>query len=144
MESIFTLFLLFIAVLTALLVYMVIPYVPVVVLTIVAAVALAVFLWWHWTQFSVEYRLSTWQETLRNYSSYAILLLVFMMSYGFYVFVWVSNGGSVQAAFNSAREQLSAGLSRGISSTSRQLSSISSSLSSSQSQVRSRNMNLLQ
>jgi len=128
MDSIFTMFLLFIAVLTALFTYMIIPYTPVVVLTIASAVALAVFLWWHWTQFSIEYRLSTWQEVLQNYSSYALLLLVILVSYGFYVFVWISNGGSVQAAYMSARNSLSNGLQRGLSSASRSLSSVSAGL----------------
>ena len=125
MDSIFTLFLLFIAAITALLTYLIVPYVPVVALTIAAAVALVGGFWWHWAQFSVEYRLSTWQEVLRNYASYALLLLVLLLSYGFYVFVWISNGGSVSAAFNSARSSLTNGLNRGISSATRSLGVLS-------------------
>jgi|LauGreDrversion4_1035100.scaffolds.fasta_scaffold03676_8 hypothetical protein len=126
MESLFTVFLLFIAVLTALLTYLVIPYVPVMALTMASAVALVVFIWWHWTQFSVEYRLSTWQEVLRNYASYVLLLLAILVSYGFYVFVWVSNGGNVEAAFTKLQTNISNGLSRGVSSATRSLSSLTS------------------
>lgn len=94
MESIFTVFLLFLAAITALLTYLVVPYVPVVVLMTAAAVALAGGVWWHWTQFGVDYRTSTWQEQLRNYASYVILLVVVLLSYAFYVFAW--EGGSLQ------------------------------------------------
>lgn len=106
MDSILTMFYIFIAVLTALLMYLVLPYIPVSVLTIGASVALAVGVWWHWKQFSVEYRLSTWQEMLRNYASYALLLLAILLSYGFYVFVWTSNGGNVEAAFNQMKNSV--------------------------------------
>ena len=99
-------FYIFIAVLTALLMYLVLPYIPLSVLTIGASVALAVGVWWHWKQFSVEYRLSTWQEMLRNYASYALLLLAILLSYGFYVFVWTSNGGNVEAAFNQVKNSV--------------------------------------
>jgi hypothetical protein len=106
MDSILTMFYIFIAVLTALLMYLVLPYIPLSVLTIGASVALAVGVWWHWKQFSVEYRLSTWQEMLRNYASYALLLLAILLSYGFYVFVWTSNGGNVEAAFNQVKNSV--------------------------------------
>lgn len=106
MDSILTLFYIFIAVLTALLMYLILPYIPVSVLTIGASVALVVGIWWHWTQFSVDYRLSTWQEILRNYASYALLLLAILLSYGFYVFVWTSNGGNIEAAFNQMKNSV--------------------------------------
>ena len=95
MDSIFTTFLLFLAALTALLTYLIVPRMPVVALTSAASVALVAGVWWHWTQFSVDYRTSTWQESLRNYASYALLLVVILLSYGFYVFGW--SGGSLQA-----------------------------------------------
>jgi hypothetical protein len=94
MDSIFTVFLLFLAALTALLSYLIIPVVPVTVLTTVAALLLAAGVWWHWTQFGVEYRMSTWQEQLRNYSSYVIVVVVLLLSYAFYVFAW--SGVTVQ------------------------------------------------
>lgn len=94
MESLFTVFLLFLAAITALISYLVIPYIPVVVLMTAAAVALAGGVWWHWTQFGVDYRTSTWQEQLRNYASYVMLLVVILLSYAFYVFAW--SGSSLQ------------------------------------------------
>jgi hypothetical protein len=94
MDSLFSVFLLFIAGITALLTYMIMPFVPVVTLISAAAIALAAGIWWHWTQFSVDYRTSTWQEQLRNYASYALLLVVILLSYGFYVFAW--SGSSLQ------------------------------------------------
>jgi len=94
MESLLTAFLLFLAALTALLTYMFVPKMPVVALSTAAAVALAIGIWWHWTQFSIDYRLSTWQETLRNYASYVMVLVVILLSYAFYVFSW--NGGTLQ------------------------------------------------
>lgn len=78
-----------------------VPYLPVAILTGASAVALAAVLLWHWTQFSVEYRLSTWQEGLRNYASYFFVFLVILLSYGFYVFS--RNGGSVAAVAQQAQ-----------------------------------------
>jgi len=106
------------------------PYVPLVMLIMAAGVALVGGLWWHWTQFSVEYRLSTWQEVLRNYASYALLLLAILLSYGFYAFVWVSNGGNITAALSQVRNNVSDGFRRASSQASRSLSSAASALSS--------------
>jgi len=100
MESLLSAFLLFLAALTALLTYMFVPKMSVIALATAAAVALAIGVWWHWTQFSIDYRLSTWQETLRNYASYVIVLVVILLSYGFYVFSW--NGGTLQGLAQSA------------------------------------------
>lgn len=130
MDSIFTLFLLFVAALTAIITYMVLPYAPVVTLVIAASLALAGGLWWHWTQFSVEYRLSTWQENLRNYSSYVLVLMAILISYGFYVFVWVSNGGSVEASLASARASITNSINRASSKASRSFSAIGTALTS--------------
>jgi hypothetical protein len=98
MESLFTTFLIFLAAITALLTYLLIPRVPVVTLAMAAAVALAGGVWWHWTQFAVDYRTSTWQEQLRAYASWALLLVVILLSYAFYVFGWKT--GTVQAYVN--------------------------------------------
>jgi len=94
MDSLLSIFLLFIAAITALLTYMVIPFIPVVTLVSAASIVLAAGIWWHWTQFSTDYRTSTWQEQLRNYASYVILLVVILCSYAFYVFAW--SGSSLQ------------------------------------------------
>jgi hypothetical protein len=94
MDSLLSTFLLFIAAITALLTYMIIPRVPIVTLVSAAAIVLAAGVWWHWTQFSTDYRTSTWQEQLRNYASYVIILVVILLSYGFYVFAW--SGSSIQ------------------------------------------------
>ena len=94
MDSLLSLFLLFIAAITALLTYMIVPFMPVSVLTSAAAIVLAAGVWWHWTQFSVDYRTSTWQEQLRNYASYALLAVVLLLSYAFYVFAY--SGSSLQ------------------------------------------------
>ena len=100
MESLLSAFLLFLAALTALLTYMFVPKMSITALYIGAVVALAIGIWWHWTQFSIDYRMSTWQETLRNYASYVIVLVVILLSYGFYVFSW--NGGTLQGLAQSA------------------------------------------
>jgi hypothetical protein len=100
MESLLSAFLLFLAALTALLTYMFVPKMPVTALATAAAVVLALGIWWHWTQFSIDYRMSTWQESLRNYASYVIVLVVILLSYGFYVFSW--NGGTLQGLAQSA------------------------------------------
>jgi len=93
MESLLSLFLLFVAATTAMISYLLMPHIPVVVLTTAAAIVLAAGAWWHWSQFSVDYRTSTWQEQLRNYASYAVVLVVILVSYGFYIFAW--KAGSV-------------------------------------------------
>jgi hypothetical protein len=95
MESLFTMFLIFLAAITALLTYLLIPDIPVVTLAMASAVALAGGVWWHWTQFAVDYRTSTWQEQLRAYASWALLLVIILASYGFYVFGW--SGGALQS-----------------------------------------------
>ena len=89
-----TTFLLFLAAIVALLTYLIVPRVPVATLMSVAAVGLAIGVWWHWTQFAVDYRTSTWQEQLRYYASYALVLVVILLSYAFYVFAW--SGSSLQ------------------------------------------------
>ena len=101
MESLFTTFLIFLAAITALLTYLIIPRVPVVTLAMAAAVALAGGVWWHWTQFAVDYRTSTWQEQLRSYASWALLLVIILLSYAFYVFGWDTTGGRPSAAASS-------------------------------------------
>jgi hypothetical protein len=100
MEPIYTAFLLFVAAIAALLTYIVIPRVPVVALAAASSIALAAGVWWHWTQFAVDYRTSTWQEQLRNYASYVMVLVVILVSYAFYVFGFagVTTSGPVAAA----------------------------------------------
>jgi len=127
MESIFSIFLLFIAAITALLTYMTVPYVSVVTLVSAAAIALAAGVWWHWTQFSVDYRTSTWQEQLRNYASYALLLVVILLSYAFYVFAYsgsslqeyaASAAASVRDVGRRATSQVIGGTTRALAATS--------------------------
>jgi len=127
MDSLFSIFLLFIAAIAALLTYMTIPYVPVVALVSAAAIALAAGVWWHWIQFSVDYRTSTWQEQLRNYASYALLLVVLLLSYAFYVFAWsgsslqdyaASAAASVRNAGRRATTQIVGGTTRVLTATS--------------------------
>lgn len=126
MDTIFTTFLLFLAVITALLTYLIIPKLPVVTLATAASIALAAGVWWHWSQFAIEYKRSTWQEQLRNYASYALLLVVILLSYAFYVFAW--KGSSLQdfaaKAQSSIRNvgrktltQISSGVSKAASAT---------------------------
>jgi hypothetical protein len=114
MDNLFSTFLLLLAVIVALLTYLIIPLMPVAVLTSAAAVALAGGVWWHWTQFAVDYRTSTWQEQLRGYASYALLLVVILLSYAFYAFAL--SGGSVEqltaSARNVSRRAVNSGLSR--------------------------------
>jgi hypothetical protein len=91
MDSLFSGFLLFLAAITALLTYMIIPRIPVIVLTSGAAIALAAGVWWHWSHFAVDYRMSTWQEQLRSYASWVLVFVVILLSYAFYIFGWSSS-----------------------------------------------------
>jgi len=106
MESLFNFFLLLVAAIVAVATYIFVQNVPIVVLTSAAAIALAAGVWWHWTQFSQEYRTSTWQEQLRNYASYVLVFVVILLSYGFYVMAY--SGSSLQmyaaSAANAVRE----------------------------------------
>jgi hypothetical protein len=107
MDSIFTYFLLFLAGVTALITYLILPRLPVIALASAAAVALVAGVWWHWNHFSTEYRLSTWQEGLRNYASYAMVFLVILMSYGVYAFAKGGSGpGSLQATAVNAQTNM--------------------------------------
>lgn len=130
MDSIFTVFLLFIAALTALLAYLIMPTIPVTTLTMAAALLLAAGVWWHWTQFGIEYRMSTWQENLRNYASYAILIVVLLLSYAFYVFGWSGSSfqdyatrarSAIREAGRKASSQLIGGTTRSVSALSNTL-----------------------
>ena len=94
MESLHSTFLLFVAAIAALLTYLIVPRVPAAMLGMIAAVGLAIGVWWHWTQFAVEYRTSTWQEQLQYYASYVMVLVVLLASYAFYAFTW--GGASIQ------------------------------------------------
>jgi hypothetical protein len=123
MDTTFSVFLLFLAAITALISYLTIPYIPVVMLMAAAAALLAGGIWWHWTQFSVDYRTSTWQEQLRNYASYVLVLVVILLAYAFYVFT--RNGGSVQQIATRAQETLR---NTGRRASARSLSSMSNSL----------------
>jgi len=127
MDSLFSIFLLFIAGITALLTYAVLPFLPVVTLVSAAAIALAAGVWWHWTQFSTDYRTSTWQEQLRNYASYVLVLVVILLSYGFYVFAWSGSSlqdyaaqaqAAVRDAGRKASSQIIGGTTRALSATS--------------------------
>jgi hypothetical protein len=94
MQSILTTFLLFLAAIVALLTYLIVPSMSIMTLMTAAAVALAIGVWWHWSQFSIDYQRATWPEQLRSYASYVIVLVVILLSYGFYVFAW--SGSSLQ------------------------------------------------
>ena len=103
--SVFHMVLMCVAAFAAIITYMTIPRLPVVAIVSASAIALAAATWWHWVQFSSEYRLSTWQDQLRNYSSYVIVLTVILCSYGFYVFGW--SGSTLQDIATSSSRTLS-------------------------------------
>lgn len=145
MESFLNTFLLFIAAIVALLSYLLIPKIPVTALMAGAAILLAAGVWWHATQFGVDYRTSTWQEQLRSYASYALLLVVILLSYFFYVFGWKNSSLSEMAAKaqGAVRNAGRRAASQVISGASRAVSTASSALLSSESEpVASPSLNL--
>jgi hypothetical protein len=103
MEGLASLFMLFVVAIIGLLTYVIVPFTPTVVLMLLATAGLAAGLWWHWTQFSVDYRTSTWQEQLRNYASYVMVAVVIAASYTFYVFGWGGVSGYVTDTVESVR-----------------------------------------
>lgn len=122
MDTVFSVFLLFIAAISAYISYLTIPDIPVVALMSAAAIALAVGVWWHWTQFSVDYRTSTWQEQLRSYGSYVMVVVVILLSYAFYIFT--QSGGSVrqiQETMRNTGRRATSGVARSLSSASNTL-----------------------
>lgn len=123
MDTTFSVFLLFLAAITALISYLTIPQIPVVMLMAGAAALLAGGVWWHWTQFSVDYRTSTWQEQLRNYASYVLVLVVILLAYAFYAFT--RGGRSVQQVAVAAQETMR---NTGRRASARSLSTMSNSL----------------
>ena len=94
MDSLLSILLLLVAAIVAMLTYMYVQAIPVIALTSASAIALAAGVWWHWTQFSGDYTTSTWQQILRNYASYVMVLVVLLLSYGFYVMA--SSGSTLQ------------------------------------------------
>ena len=130
MDSLLSIFLLFIAGITALLTYMTVPYIPVVTLVSAAAIVLAAGVWWHWTQFAVDYRASTWQEQLRNYAAYVMIGVVIIVSYVFYTFAWT--GTPLQAyasqAQNSIRNVTQRATSQVVTGTSRAANAVGNTL----------------
>lgn len=123
-------FLLFIAAIVALLSYLLIPKIPVTALMTGSAILLAAGVWWHATQFGIDYRTSTWQEQLRNYASYALLLVVILLSYFFYVFGWQGSSLAEAAgrAQNAVRNVGRRAASQIVSGASRTVSAASSAL----------------
>lgn len=100
--------LLVIAALTAGLSYILLPRAPAAAIVLCAAVALVVGVWWHWTQFSEEYRQSTWQYQLRNYAGFAMVLTVIVCAFGFYAMM-ANDTGIQRAAASSQSVLMSAG-----------------------------------
>ena len=103
MEGLASLFMLFVVAIIGLLTYAIVPFAPTTVLMLLATAGLAGGLWWHWTQFSTDYRTSTWQEQLRNYAAYVMVGVVIVASYTFYVFGWGGVSGYVADAAESIR-----------------------------------------
>ena len=130
MDSLLSTFLLFIAGITALLTYMIIPRLPIVTLVAAAAIVLAAGVWWHWTQFSVDYRTSTWQEQLKDYASYVMVFVVILLSYMFYVFAWNRSAVEEYAtrASNAVRNAGRKASSQIIGGTTRTVSAVSNAL----------------
>jgi hypothetical protein len=127
MDSLFSILLLLVAAIVAMLTYMYVQSIPVIALTSASAIALAAGVWWHWTEFAIEYRTSTWQEQLRSYASYALLLVVILLSYAFYVFGWKNSSLSelatraattVRATGRNAAQKIISGTTRTLSSAS--------------------------
>lgn len=106
MDSLFSILLLLVAAIVAMLTYMYVQSIPVIALTSASAIALAAGVWWHWTQFSGDYTTSTWQQILRNYASYVMVLVVILLSYGFYVMAYSGSSlqGYASSAVNSIRD----------------------------------------
>ena len=144
MESFLNTFLLFIAAIVALLSYLLIPKIPVTALMTGSAILLAAGVWWHATQFGVDYRTSTWQEQLRSYASYALLLVVILLSYFFYVFGWKDSSLAEMAsrAQTAVRNVGRRAASQVISGASRAVSTASSALLSESEPVASPSLNL--
>lgn len=126
MDTLLTLIMLLVAATAVFVAYVVIPRAPVVVLAAGAAIALAGGIWWHWTQFNVDYRTSTWQEQLRNYASYVMVAVVILLSYTFYVFT--SSGGSVRQVITDTQDMVRNVGRRSTSGAARGLSTASNSL----------------
>jgi hypothetical protein len=103
MEGLASLFMLFVVAIVGLLTYAIVPFAPTTVLMLLAAAGLAGGLWWHWTQFSTDYRTSSWQEQLRNYASYVMVGVVIVASYTFYVFGWGGVSSHVAGAVEDVR-----------------------------------------
>lgn len=103
MEGLTSLFMLFVVAIIGLLTYAIVPFAPITVLMLLAAAGLVGGLWWHWTQFSTDYRTSTWQEQLRNYASYVMVGVVIVASYTFYVFGWGGVSGYVAGTVENVR-----------------------------------------
>ena len=143
MQSVLTTFLLFLAAIVALLTYLVVPSMSIMTLTTAAAVALAIGVWWHWTQFAVDYRTATWPEQLRSYASYVIVLVVILLSYGFYVFAW--SGSSLQdlaASAGTAARNAGRTATQKIASTASRASNTMFSSNSEEPSLSSLNLNL--
>lgn len=104
MQSLLTPFLLFIVAAMALVTYAIVPSISRTAIATGAAILLAIMIWWHWTQFSVEYRTSTWQEHLRNYASYIMVFVVILASYGFYAFAWQGAPAPAALEYNTSSQ----------------------------------------
>lgn len=141
MESLMTKFLLFLAAITGLITYLIVPQLPVAAIMVGAAAALVGGIWWHWSQFAVEYRTSTWQEQLRNYASYVMLVVVILLSYLFYSFMTNDGPARAQAAIRSSGRKATETMSRSLSGMSNTLFSSPTPSPSPAASSRSLNLN---
>lgn len=107
MENIFSAFLIWVLVLAALMAYFVIvPAVTVIPSFVLSGIILAVLtasVYMHYSQFSTEYRLSTWQNNFKFYSSFTMLGLILIFSVGFYSY---NTNPAVASQINSASSRV--------------------------------------
>lgn len=143
MEGLASLFMLFVVAIIGLLTYAIVPFAPTTVLMLLATAGLAGGLWWHWTQFSTDYRTSTWQEQLRNYAAYVMVGVVIVASYTFYVFGWGGVSGYVSGAIEDVRSATAGAVSKVTSNISGAASATGTALfASSNSGSRNQNTNI--
>jgi hypothetical protein len=99
---------LLILVFTGLFCFLVLPKLGTVVLSVVCGVTLVAVMYHHYSVFGTEYRMSTWQNSLANYTPLLVLALAILVVIG--VAISLFTGKSVTETFKAPVELLQSGI----------------------------------
>lgn len=104
---------LLVLIISAIFVFMVLPRIGPVVLAVVCALALTAVLMHHYSMFSSEYRLSTWQNGLASYAPFLLIGVSILIVIG--VIISLFTGDSVSETIQAPIQTIQSGITASLS-----------------------------